>query len=195
MNGHNGAHINGAERTVDVAIIGGGIVGVILALGLVKRNVNVTIYEQSRGFREIGAGVAFTANAIKAMSILDQRIVDALKSVATPNGDPDNPTDYLRFVDGYNHKGGPDDTNEKLLFTLYTGYRGFAGCHRAHLMDQIVKLVPEGRVVFGKRLDSWSDKGDGSKVLIKFIDGTTAEADAGKFNSRTKHVLEDLDLC
>ena len=180
MNGHNSMPTNGSERTFDVAIIGGGIVGVILALGLVKRNINVTIYEQSKGFREIGAGVAFTSNAIKAMGILDHRIVDALKRVATPNGDPDNPTDYLRFVDGYNHEGDPDDTNEKLLFTLYTGYRGFAGCHRAHLMDQIVKLVPDGRVVFGKRLDSWVDKGDESKVLMNFTDGTTAEADAGK---------------
>jgi salicylate hydroxylase len=165
---------------IDVVIVGAGIVGVILALGLSKRNINVTIYEQSRGFRELGAGVAFTSNAIKAMNILDPRIVDALKRVATPNGDPEHPTDYLRFVDGYNYEGDDtNDTSEKLLFALYTGYRGFAGAHRGHLMNEIVKLMPEGHVIFGKRLLSYEDTGENSKVLLKFADGTTAEADAG----------------
>jgi hypothetical protein len=46
-----------------VAIIGGGIVGVILTLGLLRQNVSVRLYEQSGGFREIGAGIAFSACA------------------------------------------------------------------------------------------------------------------------------------
>jgi salicylate hydroxylase len=176
----NSAHTNGSGEPIEIAIVGGGIVGVILALGLIKRNINVTIYEQSRGFRELGAGVAFTSNAIKAMGILDPRIVDALKRVATPNGDPENPTDYLRFVDGYTKDSkDPNDTTEKVLFTLYTGYRGFAGAHRGHLMNEIVKLMPEGRVVFGKRLLSYQDGGEGAKVVLKFADETKAEADAG----------------
>ena len=142
-------HIFNDDQPISIAIVGGGIVGVILALGLLKRNINTTIYEQSRGYRELGAGVAFTSNAIKAMSILDNRIVDALKRVATPNGDPDNPTNYLRFVDGYNREtDNPSDTTEKLLFTLYTGYRGFAGAHRGHLMKELAKLLPEDRVQF-----------------------------------------------
>jgi hypothetical protein len=46
-----------------IAIIGGGIVGVMLTLGLLRQNVSVRLYEQSGGFREIGAGIAFSACA------------------------------------------------------------------------------------------------------------------------------------
>lgn len=53
------------NQPFDVAIVGGGIIGLMVAMGLMKRNINVKIYEQSRSFREIGAGVAFTANAIR----------------------------------------------------------------------------------------------------------------------------------
>jgi salicylate hydroxylase len=178
----NGVPVNGRDQPFDVAIIGGGIVGVILALGLIKRDINVKIYEQSKGFREIGAGIVFTPNAVKSMGILDPRIVDALKRVVTTNGGPDTPNDFLTWVDGYNHEGiDPNDTTEKLLFSLYTGYRGFSGCHRAHFMDEIAKLMPEGHIVFGKRLETYVDRGEDSKVLMKFVDGTTTEADAGKY--------------
>ena len=180
----SGSHTFNNDQPIDIAIVGGGIVGVILALGLLKRNINTVMYEQSRGYRELGAGVAFTSNAIKAMNILDPRIVDALQRVATPNGDPNNPTDYLRFVDGYTRENDdPDDNTEKVLFTLYTGYRGFAGAHRGHLMKELVKLIPEDRVRFGKRLLSYEERGKDSKVLLKFADDTTAEADAGKYLS------------
>ncbi|KAH8799825.1 hypothetical protein F5884DRAFT_868939 [Xylogone sp. PMI_703] len=176
-NGSNGS--NGTRQPIDIAIIGGGIVGLILALGLVKRNYNVTIYEQAGSFRELGAGIAFTSNAIKAMRILDPRIVDTLNRIATPNGDPENPTDYLKFVDGYNSESNnPKDMNEKFLFQLYTGYRGFSGAHRGHFIQEIVKLMPEGHVIFSKRLLKFEDKDDNSKVVLKFADGTTAEADA-----------------
>ena len=46
-----------------IAIIGGGIVGVILALGLSRQNILVHVYEQAAGFQEIGAGIALSASA------------------------------------------------------------------------------------------------------------------------------------
>ena len=180
----NGVPVNNHSQPFNVAIIGGGIVGVILGLGLIKRNINVLIYEQSKGFREIGAGIVFTPNAVKSMARLDARIVDALRRVATTNGGTDAPNDFLHWVDGYSHEGSdPNDTTEKLLFSLYTGYRGFSGCHRAHFMDEIAKLMPEGHIVFGKRLETYVEGGEDSRVLLKFIDGTTAEADVGKYST------------
>lgn len=164
----------------EIAIIGGGIIGLALALGLIKRGVNVKVYEQARSLREIGAGVAFTANAIRCMALLDPNIVIALRSVATSNGDPNNPNDWLQWVDGYNQHY-EDPTREKLLFKLYAGVRGFEGCHRAHFLDALVKSVPEGVVEFQKRLDTLSEEDDEGKVTLRFFDGTSAEADAGKF--------------
>lgn len=48
--------------------------------------------------------------------------------------------------------------------------------HRAHFLDELVKLVPDTVAQFGKRLESLSKKGE--KMVLKFQDGTEAEADA-----------------
>ncbi|KAK3367572.1 monooxygenase [Podospora didyma] len=164
----------------EIAIVGGGIVGLITAMGLLKRNIPVKIYEQSRSFREIGAGVAFTANARRCMSLIDPAIVDAINAVATPNGeDDDAPSDYLRYHDGYTwDPSDPEGTDDKLLFRLDTGRKGFQGCHRAHLLDELVKSIPDNVVAFRKRLTSYTDRGRGHKLLLHFEDGTSAEADA-----------------
>ncbi|KAK9424069.1 putative FAD-binding domain-containing protein [Seiridium unicorne] len=170
----------GTEPQLQVAIVGGGIIGLITAMGLLKRNISVKMYEQSRLFREIGAGVAFTANAMQCMELIDPAIVEAVNAVATPNGeDSENPNDYLRFHDGYNcDPSDPERTDDQLKALLHTGYRGFQGCHRAHLLDELVRHIPEHAVEFGKRFVGYEDRGSGEKLLIHFQDGTTAEADA-----------------
>lgn len=48
---------------MEIGIVGGGIVGVILALGLTNQNIKARVFEQAAGFREIGAGMAFSACA------------------------------------------------------------------------------------------------------------------------------------
>lgn len=49
--------------------------------------------------------------------------------------------------------------------------------HRAHFLDELVKLVPSERTHFNKRVDIIDDK-HGGPVAIHFKDGTTATADA-----------------
>ncbi|PSR81491.1 hypothetical protein BD289DRAFT_372568 [Coniella lustricola] len=164
----------------NVAIVGGGIVGLVTAIGLQKRGIPIKIYEQSSMFRELGAGVAFTANAMKCMELLDPGIVDAVNAVATPNGeDMNNPNDYMRYHDGYHYDPtDPSNTDDKLLGLLFSGYKGFQGCHRAHLLDKLVKMVPESVVDLGHRFVGFEDRGPDKKLLLRFQDGTTAEADA-----------------
>ncbi|EAW07080.1 FAD binding domain protein, partial [Aspergillus clavatus NRRL 1] len=162
-----------SKAALDVAIMGGGIVGLILALGLLRRGFTVKVYEQAQEFHEIGAGVAFTANAQRCMELLDPRILESMKRVANKN-----PNDYYQYVDGYNHRtDDPTDTREELLFKIYAGDVGFDGCHRAHFLAELVKLLPPGVVEFRKRFDSYLDRGDDQKLLLQFCDGTTAEAD------------------
>ena len=67
--------------------------------------------------------------------------------------------------------------DENLLYKLYVGDKGFEGCHRAHLLDALVKIIPEGTVEFGKRVDAVEEV-VGGKVRMRFVDGTSAEADA-----------------
>lgn len=54
-----------ANQKPHYAIIGGGIAGISLGIAMLKRNLSVTIYEAAAHFGEIGAGVAFTRNAIE----------------------------------------------------------------------------------------------------------------------------------
>ncbi|KAL8382498.1 hypothetical protein RB595_006328 [Gaeumannomyces hyphopodioides] len=185
----------------EVAIVGGGIVGVIMAIGLLKRQIPVRIYEQSRAFRELGAGLAFTANALKCMSLLDPAIVAAVYAVATPNGeDADKPNDYMRWHDGYTWdwtRPAEEQQEDPLLFLLSTGYKGFQGCHRAHLLDELIKSVPPGIVHFGKRLVGYKDGGQGEKLVLEFQDGTTASADlvvgCDGIKSKVRQLLNGAD--
>ena len=171
------------DEPLEIAIIGCGIIGAILALGLLAKNIKVTVYEQARGAREAGAGIAFTANARRCMSMIDERIVDCVAAVATTNGDPRNPNNNMQFIDGYTHDPDRlDDMSWKKLYELATGPKGFEGCHRAHFLEEITRLIPGGVVRLGKRLDRVEDHGVG-KVLLRFCDGSAGRADAGEFIS------------
>jgi len=159
---------------VEVAVIGGGIAGVTLALGLLSRNINVRIYERGHSFREIGAGIGFTPNAEWAMKVLDPRIHGAFKRVASRNA-----TDWFQWVDGYNHNtSDPNDVDEALIHKMYLGERGFEGCHRADFLEELVKMMPEAKVEFNKYLHSITDRDDGQKLVLNFRDGSTETTDA-----------------
>lgn len=170
------------ERPIEIAIVGGGIIGLCLTAGLIKQNVKVKVYEQAKGFREIGAGMAFTANAIRCMGLMNQDIVSALRSggsVAT-SLDENDPNDYLRWIDGYGKRRKDDPSYQQLLFKIDAGYKGFEGTRRDMFLEALVKVIPEEVVELKKRLDTIEEKADG-RVQLKFTDGTSAEADAGKF--------------
>ncbi|EHA55982.1 salicylate hydroxylase [Pyricularia oryzae 70-15] len=169
-------------RGIHVAIVGGGIAGVTLALGLQKRGVSFTLYERAREIREIGAGIGLSPNAERAMEMLDRKtVLDAYKRIATPNG-----VDEFQWIDGYR--------TDELIYTLYMGKDGFQGCRRSDLVDEWIKTLPADCISLGKEAKSIRQHGDGSSsngssngttaggwrggVEITFKDGTTATADA-----------------
>ena len=160
---------------LDIVLVGGGITGLVLAIGLVKRNVNVRIYDQAQSFREIGAGIGFSPNAERAMKLVDKRIHVGFKKVASRNA-----SDWFQYVDAF-HEDGDDAryTKQKSFFDMYLGERGFEGCSRPDFLAELSALLPEGTIQFQKRMDSITDQENESKVLLGFEDGTTAEADAG----------------
>src|ERR1700712_1471662 len=53
-----------------IAIAGAGIGGLSAALALLKRGVDVDVYEQAQELREVGAGFLVTPNAFKAIRSL-----------------------------------------------------------------------------------------------------------------------------
>ncbi|HEY2532370.1 MAG TPA: FAD-dependent monooxygenase [Xanthobacteraceae bacterium] len=63
----------------NVAIVGGGIGGLAAALALVRRGIDVDVYEQSPELRELGAGVQISANGTRVLHALGLK--DALDEV------------------------------------------------------------------------------------------------------------------
>ncbi|HEY8611067.1 MAG TPA: FAD-dependent monooxygenase, partial [Roseomonas sp.] len=53
-----------------ILIAGGGIGGLVAALGLLRRGVDVEVYEQAPALREVGAGVQVSANGSRALALL-----------------------------------------------------------------------------------------------------------------------------
>lgn len=73
-------------KPLSVAVVGGGIGGLTLALGLLKYDhIDVQIYEAAHSFGEIGAGVAIGPNAQRALKLIGPHAWDAFEKHATPN--------------------------------------------------------------------------------------------------------------
>ena len=56
-----------ADKSISIAIIGGGIGGLTAALSLLRAGFDVHVYEQSRALREVGAGINVTPNATRVI--------------------------------------------------------------------------------------------------------------------------------
>ncbi len=168
-----------AAKSFEIAIVGGGIAGLTLGIALHQRNIPVQLYEQTHAFKEIGAGVSFSPNAVKAMEVIDGAAVGAVGpvkaahlTVATENGWESKKPVWFDYFDGRAEAQDPD----KILFAI-TSDIGQQGVHRAHFLDELVKAFPADKDHFGKHLDSIEERADG-KLVLMFRDGTTAEADA-----------------
>lgn len=73
----------------------------------------------------------------------------------------------------FSYQGKGEHENE--LIHSQRNATGMQSVHRAHFLDELVKLVPAQRTHFNKRLESITDKAD-SEVLIRFKDNTIATA-------------------
>ncbi|KAI1561503.1 MFS-1 multi-domain protein [Pyrenophora tritici-repentis] len=159
------------DAPFEVAIVGGGIAGLTLAIGLLRRNIPFKIYERAQGFREIGAGIGFTANAERAMLALDPRIHAGFRNLAFRNNEDD-----FYYVDGY-HWDPNNPDHEEVIFKMYLDERGFEGCRRPDFLEELVRHIPPQFVAFGKDLVSVRDDAGDSKCTLSFHDGSAAKAD------------------
>ncbi|TDZ10340.1 FAD-dependent monooxygenase sorC [Colletotrichum sidae] len=152
------------RKNFEVAIVGGGISGITLAVALLRRNVPCVIYEKAHAFGAIGAGLGITPNATRAMSACHPDVFAAYEKVASP---------ALRwdFVDGTD-----PEADDKTLFSLGTDRYSVRGCHRAHFLEELMRLLPEGTTRFNKQLDRVEETP--GRLRVVFADGSTAEADA-----------------
>jgi salicylate hydroxylase len=164
-----------STKDFDIAIIGGGIAGLTLAIALHHRAIKVQVYEQAKQFGEIGAGVSFTANALQAMKLCHNEVYDAFEKVCTRNLWPSKQKVWFDYFDAYGKESESLERSE-YVFTI-SNEIGQNGVHRARFLDELIHLFPEELCHFHKHLSQITEDGSG-KSIMHFADGLTAEADA-----------------
>lgn len=108
-----------APKPYTIAIVGGGIAGLALAIGFHRQGIPFHIYESAHAFGEIGAGVAFGPNSLRAMQLLDPRVREGFEKISTRNCNQQVRETFMRYrlgcewrgeregeVDGVGERGG-----------------------------------------------------------------------------------------
>jgi salicylate hydroxylase len=155
----------GAGR-LRIAIIGGGIGGMTLALALRQRGLEAEVFEQAPELTEIGAAVALSANATRELRRLG--LLDAITAAST------EPTEliYRNWRDGRRiaaHKVQQDLQYQKRFGAPYHGI------HRADLQRVLSGALGGAGLHLGHRLVELVDQGD--SIRLAFANGRSAEAD------------------
>ena len=158
------------DKPIDVAIVGGGMGGLCLAIGLLKHsNVRVNIYEAVHQFSEIGAGVAFGPNAQRALKLIGPGTEQAYLRQVTHNIWKECRNTFFEYRYGMGPNAGE-------LIAAPKNETGQSTVHRAKFLEEFVALVPKEIAHFGRRLETVEDKGPHG-VKLSFKDGTTVCAD------------------
>ena len=125
--------------------------------------VEVSVYEAAGELKEIGAGVALHANAMRVLRFIG--VEEAVRKVA-------GKTDYAVTRDGITGR-----IISKTSRARQVELQGIepATVHRADLLDVLAAALPAGIASLGKRCVS-VESGE-SSATARFADGTTAEAD------------------
>ncbi|KAF2023135.1 salicylate 1-hydroxylase-like protein [Setomelanomma holmii] len=202
-----------SQKPLSIAIVGGGIAGVTLTIALLKHcpHISITLYESATAFGEIGAGVGFEPVMVRTMELIDPRIKAAFEKCTKGNTVTDPPRwftvrvgDRRKVVDGVegnivlkNEERAVRLDEELFVMPARRGPRG--GVHRAHFLDELVKLVPDGVAKFRKTLVDVTEAEDGSgDAILHFEDGSKVQHSAvlgcDGIKSRTRRVvLGDAD--
>ncbi|KAI0884394.1 FAD/NAD(P)-binding domain-containing protein [Annulohypoxylon maeteangense] len=180
-----------AENRVKVAIVGGGIAGLALAVGLIKKpHLDVHVYESVPAYKDVGAGLALHLNAIKAMTLIGAEVRQAYFDKALTMGD-ENQEMVTEVILGQ----GP---HQGQLVAELGRAKGRKTVSRADLLDGYLALIPSENISFGRKLVKITEKSSDRHVVhMSFQDGTEAAADcllgADGIHSVTRNYLLGAD--
>ena len=110
------------------------------------------------------------------MTLIHPAIGEAYAKISTSAGWESKRDTYFDFILAHELDGLP--TGSHIISPKVTPSERHSTAHRAHFVDELISLVPDGIVEFGKRLTGISRDEVRKKTIMKFADGSTAEADA-----------------
>lgn len=149
-----------------IAIIGGGIGGLTLALALRQRGLRADVFEQASQLTEIGAAVALSANSTRELRRLD--VLDAVAAAST------EPSELI-------YRGWRDD-RRIASFPVHEGlaYQNrfdapYFGIHRADLQKALSGALGGAGLHLDHRLVDITEHGD--RLRLEFAKGNVIEAD------------------
>lgn len=64
------------KKPFSIAIVGGGLAGLSLARGLLRRGISCQVFEGAPALADDGAGLSFAVNAIEALRLVDPEFYD-----------------------------------------------------------------------------------------------------------------------
>jgi len=147
-----------------VIVIGGGIGGLTTALALVRRGVEVELFEQRLALRELGAGIGLSPNATNILHRLG--LEAALRRVSVvPSG-----ATLQRWDDGRMLIRHPFADHERIYGAPTYLIR------RADLVSILTHALPDHVLSTGRRCVGVTEEPECASV--HFADGGTASADA-----------------
>lgn len=164
---------NALNREFSITIIGAGVGGLTLAIGLLRHNIPVQIYEAAPTFQSAGFGISVGPAAHRALSLIDPSISQAYDSLVTTHADSPGYEDFrqtwFELVWATEAKCGQIMTN------LKTGPLGQTSVHRRLFLQSLINSLPAGILHFGKSLVDLHEMEHG--VSLRFEDGTSTMAD------------------
>jgi salicylate hydroxylase len=176
-----------APKPLRIAVIGGGIGGLSLLLGILQHTdpqiVMPHLFESAPAFSEIGAGVGFGPNSVRAMRVISPKLWESYDRIAADSEmvmiDGEWKAQWHQFHMGMDGREGNALKAGEQISRIYNDNRK-KNVHRATFLDEMIKLLPggtgEGLVSFKKRCTDVEEVEDG--VRIHFADGTVEHFNA-----------------
>lgn len=148
----------------DIAIIGGGIGGLVAGIALQKAEQNVRIYERAPEFGEVGAGISMSPNAVLGLRSLG--LGDWIENVSNePLEQQLCHGETGELLQAINRR----QTRERY-------HAPYLQLHRADLLATLAATFGEHNCQMGADLKAIESRTDG--VSLSFSDGSAAQADA-----------------
>src|SRR4051812_46067195 len=153
-------------KKLRMAIVGGGVGGLTLALALRQRGIAAGVYEQAPELTEIGAAVALSANSTRELERLG--LLDQLTAVST------EPSELI-------YRGWRDDRRIAAFpVRKDSAYRNrfgapYFGIHRADLQRILSGALGAAGLHLGHRLTKLVEQGD--TIGLEFANGRAVQAD------------------